>query len=44
VEHLRDYVAKTIEYGQPLEPARPPAREERTPNLSESDRDYHPSR
>jgi putative DNA primase/helicase len=44
VEHLRDYVAKTIEYGQPLEPARPPAREERTLDPREADRDYHPTR
>jgi hypothetical protein len=44
VEHLREYLAKSIEQGQPLEPARPPAREERTRNLGEPDRDYHPTR
>jgi hypothetical protein len=44
VEHLREYLAKSIEYGQPLEPAQPRAREERTPTLSEPDRDYHPTR
>jgi hypothetical protein len=44
VEHLREYLAKSIEYGQPLEPAEPRVREERTPSLSEPDRDYHPTR
>jgi conjugative element/phage-associated large polyvalent protein len=44
VDHLREYLAKSIEYGQPLEPARPPAREERTPEPREPDRDYHPTR
>ena len=44
VEHLREYIAKTIEYGQPLEPARPRARADQPPNLSELDRDYHPTR
>jgi hypothetical protein len=44
VEHLRDYIAKTIEYGQPLEPARPRAREDQTPDPREPDRDYHPIR
>ena len=44
VDHLREYLAKSIEYGQPLEPAQPRAREERTPTLSEPDRDYHPTR
>ena len=44
VEHLRDYVAKTIEYGHPLEPARPPAREERSSDTRDADRDYHSSR
>ncbi len=44
VDHLREYLAKSIEYGQPLEPARPPAHEERTPEPREPDRDYHPTR
>jgi hypothetical protein len=44
VEHLRDYIAKTIEYGQPLEPARPRTQLDRTPNFGEPDRDYHPTR
>jgi conjugative element/phage-associated large polyvalent protein len=44
VDHLRDYVARTIEYGQALEPARPPAREDRTFDPRESDGDYHPTR
>jgi len=44
VDHLREYLAKSIEYGQPLEPARLPGREERTPNPSAPDRDYHPTR
>jgi hypothetical protein len=44
VDHLREHLAKTIEYGQPLEPVRPRAHEERTPELHEPDRDYHPTR
>lgn len=44
VDHLREYLAKSIEYGQPLEPAQPRAREERILNLSEPERDYHPTR
>jgi putative DNA primase/helicase len=42
--HLREYIAKTIEYGQPLEPAQPRERRDRAPNLSEVDRDYDPTR
>jgi Large polyvalent protein-associated domain 7 len=44
VDHLREYLAKTIEYGQPLEPAQPSGREDRSPDPREPDRDYHPSR
>lgn len=44
VDHLREYLAKSIEYGQPLEPARPSGREERTLEPREPDRDYHPTR
>jgi Large polyvalent protein-associated domain 7 len=44
VDHLREYLAKSIEYGQPLEPARPTEREERTLEPREPDRDYHPTR
>ena len=44
VEHLREYLAKSIEYGKPLEPARPRAREDRTAEPREPDRDYHPTR
>jgi hypothetical protein len=44
VNHLREYLAKSIEYGQPLEPARPSVREERTLEPGEPDRDYHPTR
>jgi putative DNA primase/helicase len=44
VNHLREYLAKSIEYGQPLEPARPSAREERRLEPREPDRDYHPTR
>jgi hypothetical protein len=44
VDHLREYLAKSIEYGQPLEPARPNAREDRTLEPREPDRDYHPTR
>ena len=44
VDHLREYLAKSIEHGQPLEPARPSAREEQTLEPREPDRDYHPSR
>ena len=44
VDHLREYLAKSIEYGQPLEPARPSGREERTLEPRELDRDYHPTR
>jgi conjugative element/phage-associated large polyvalent protein len=44
VDHLREYLAKSIEYGQPLEPARPSAREEQTVEPREPDRDYHPTR
>ena len=44
VDHLREYLAKSIEYGQPLEPVRPRAREDRTPEPREPDRDYHPTR
>ena len=44
VEHLREYLAKSIEYGQPLEPAEPRVREERNPEPREPDRDYHPTR
>lgn len=44
VDHLREYLAKSIEYGQPLEPARANAREERTPEPREPDRDYLPTR
>jgi hypothetical protein len=44
VDHLREYIGKAIEYGQPLEPARPRTQEERTVNPSEPDRDYHPTR
>jgi hypothetical protein len=43
VDYLREHLAKSIEYGQPLEPVRTDAREERTPNR-EPDRDYHPTR
>jgi len=35
---------QSIEYGQPLEPARPSVREERTLEPGEPDRDYHPTR
>jgi hypothetical protein len=44
VDHLREYIAKSIEYGQPLEPARPRSQEEQTPEPREPDRDYHPTR
>jgi putative DNA primase/helicase len=44
VDHLREYLAKSIEYGQPLEPARPSVREEQTVEPREPDRDYHPTR
>lgn len=44
VDHLREHLAKDIEYGQPLEPVRMGAREERTQSPSEPDRDYHPTR
>jgi Large polyvalent protein-associated domain 7 len=44
VDHLREYLAKSIEYGQPLEPARPSGHEERTLEPREPDRDYHPTR
>jgi hypothetical protein len=44
VEHLREYLAKSIEYGQPLEPARANTREDQTPEPREPDRDYHPTR
>jgi hypothetical protein len=44
VDHLREYLAKSIEYGQPLESARPSGREDRSPDLREQDRDYHPTR
>jgi putative DNA primase/helicase len=44
IDHLREYLAKSIEYGQPLEPARPSAREEQTLEPREPDRDYQPTR
>jgi hypothetical protein len=44
VDHLREYLAKSIEYGQPLESARPSAREGQTLEPREPDRDYHPTR
>jgi hypothetical protein len=44
VDHLREYLAKSIEYGQPLEPARTSGREDRSPDPREPDRDYHPTR
>jgi hypothetical protein len=44
VDHLREYLAKSIEYGQPLEPARPSGREDRSPEPRELDRDFHPTR
>lgn len=44
IDHLREYLAKSIEYGQPLEPARPSGREERALEPREPDRDYHPTR
>ena len=43
VQHLRAHLAKTIEYGQPLEPVRLRAREDRTPEPEKDrvqDRDY----
>lgn len=43
MEHLRSHLAKGIEYGQPLEPARPLEVQERTPSR-EPERDYHPTR
>jgi hypothetical protein len=44
VDHLRAHLAKDIEYGQPLEPVRMGAHEDRTPEPREPDRDYHPTR
>jgi hypothetical protein len=44
IDHLREYLAKSIEYGQPLEPPRPSGREERALEPREPDRDYHPTR
>ena len=44
VDHLREHLAKSIEYGQPLAPASPRAQEERTPELHEPNRDHHPTR
>lgn len=44
VDHLREYLAKSIEYGQPLEPARPSGREERSLEPREPDHDCHPTR
>jgi hypothetical protein len=42
VDHLREHLAKIIEYGQPLDPAA--RREERAQEPREPDRDYHPTR
>jgi hypothetical protein len=44
VEHLREYLARGIEHGRPLEAAQPHAREERIQESREPDRDYHPTR
>jgi putative DNA primase/helicase len=44
VEHLREYLARGIEFGRPLEAAQPHAREERIQEPREPDRDYHPTR
>jgi len=44
VDHLREHLAKNIEYGQPLEPVRAPAPEERARELHEPNRDHHPTR
>jgi putative DNA primase/helicase len=44
VDHLREYLAKSIEYGQSLEPARPSAREDLTLEPREPDRDHHSTR
>jgi conjugative element/phage-associated large polyvalent protein len=42
VEHLREHLARRIEFGQPLEPVHLRAAEERAPRSP--DRDYHPTR
>jgi hypothetical protein len=44
VDHLREHLAKDIEYGQPLEPVRPRAQEERTSELHGPNRDHQPTR
>jgi hypothetical protein len=43
VDHLRAHLAKTIEYGQPLEPVHLKARSELAPDKVQ-DRDYVPTR
>jgi hypothetical protein len=44
VDHLREHLAKHIEYGGPLEPVRAPAPEERARELHEPERDHYPTR
>jgi conjugative element/phage-associated large polyvalent protein len=45
VNHLRAHLARTIEYGQPLEPVRLRAREEKAPEPEKvHDRDHAPTR
>jgi len=45
VDHLRAHLARSIEYGQPLEPVRLRVREEeKTLDPRVPDRDYHPAR
>jgi hypothetical protein len=44
VDHLRQHLAKHIEYGGPLEPVRAPAPEERAREPHEPERDHYPTR
>lgn len=44
VQHLREHLARGIEYGYPLETAQLREREDRTVEPKTQDRDYHPTR
>ena len=44
VDHLREHLARRIEFGQPLEPVHLRAIEKRPPELRNPDRDYSPTR
>jgi hypothetical protein len=44
VDHLREHLARRIEFGQPLEPVHLRPIEKRPPELRSPDRDYSPTR